>query len=376
MNKILFTILLATITISTIANSKDTSSQNTGEIFVEDQVDKTPLYQGKRLPSSKMWFLTNLKDLSHYSDITFTIKFVIEKDGSISTIETIDGNKRVSKAVEKALKKDPPKYSPAMKDGNPVRYSISYDISLVYENQFKKITVENKESYIHNIKDINELPKLADGSPILEYVDSIVAAISPKIDNIKDMLRFNLIYYKDGTMSIAYLKGFPDARSAKLITHKVGEMSTIRPALKDGRPVNYVSKHNISADRLKNWHELSFKDEAKQRVENNTPFDIRLVEVLPSYNGSTLDTFYNAANELIAQNIEGKRGAKREAKFIILLGRDGKIQEIEIVTGTDDEIVTVAIEAIKQLSVNWSPAEIYGKKVSCNIFISISLPGK
>jgi len=92
------------------------------------------------------------------STLKLLVKFVVERDGSISTIQVIrDPGYGAGKEVERALKSLKTKWTPAIQNGKPVRSYFSIPLVIVVPAEATPAPKEQKVALVENVTGDNDL---------------------------------------------------------------------------------------------------------------------------------------------------------------------------------------------------------------------------
>ncbi len=345
--------------------------------LVESQVDKIPTYKGQHISLFKTWILTNF--IKHQSMLPdeFTLKLIIERDGGVYHVETLEESPKLTLAIKKVFM-NPPQFEPAIKNNKTVRYETSFVITKTTGIEgslsgFTGLSVYNAESYIHNIGEINTLPRIAEGQPLADFLDLILGggATNGVTSTSKD-LKFNLVCYKDGSLKIAVVKSKPTSSIMKHLEKSLKRHSPIVAATSGGMAVSYVAPIHISAERLMQHRALSFAQEAKQKAAKGDTFNAHEVECLPSYNNCTILSYGNAIKAHIYAISPKLKRVNGEVVLEMEIGADGKVATSKVSSSTNKKLAKAVASAIPQISTQWSPAKIYGQSVKCKIDVKIS----
>ncbi|MFR9568045.1 MAG: energy transducer TonB [Rikenellaceae bacterium] len=148
--------------------------------------------------------------------------------------------------------------------------------------------------------------------------------------------------------------------------------------MRDGKPVRYRNSASMPLWKLRNWDEMSYTvSERKNMAEGKAVF-LDDVDILPTYNGSTVVNMYKDVMKLANENLpDAARSDSREnVKISFSLGTDCSISNIDVVESPNDRYSEAATNAVKSLTGRWSAAELYGEKVVVKMNVLIPFPVK
>lgn len=389
------------------------------------------------------------------------VQFVIETDGSLSTIEILESpSRRLSKRVVKALEAAP-RFTPATIAGRPVRYETSlvvtfrvnkktrmrsynayrdysngvygdrfitrYNNAHYYRRDAPSNSVYNRRNYNMNnqvnifnsvnkalydfevrypvttvtksvvvkglsshrssnfsrhpegIYSINRMPTLVGGRPYVEYIDWIFEGV--KMGRYLESTRkkreqpliISTIHDADGAKPIFNILSTPSRRLARRVVKRAEESPVLSPARQGDYDVRYRGFIATTPQRLSIFDSLSFSQGVRLAIADDSPMQLRYVDKLPTYYNRSLkyfeDDLTRQARWSVPQHAANIGG---DVRLKIVLGRDGVARDIGVVSSPDDRLSVVAVKCVESMPNLWTPAEVYGQKVSVEIYFTIS----
>lgn len=121
---------------------KSFSQKSVGETEAEDEIpvvlaDEMPQFMGKDVSEFRAWCQKNMKYPPMAADNgvegTVTLKFVVERDGSVSNVQVLRGRDRELDAAAVKQVMSSPKWTPGKNRGKAVR--VTYTIPIVFKLQ-------------------------------------------------------------------------------------------------------------------------------------------------------------------------------------------------------------------------------------------------
>ncbi len=370
--------------------AKAKGEQNLEKPLTASFVDAPPTFRNKPLSSAKSWVLSNIQysDADLFSGVsgTVVVGYIIEVDGSVSNIEVLETpSKSLGKSVERAVKRLP-NFEPAIKDGSPVRYSTKMPIG--FKIRSKDGGYKEPQSgvgaveRIYPLYEISEMARCIDGRPLLEYMDWIVSQLDHPYLNPeskeKGMLNFSVVIEKDGSVTNLTITKSPNPALSRELERVVKSSPKLSPAMRDGKPVRYRNSASMPLWKLRNWDEMSYTALERKNMAEGKPVFLDDVDILPTYNGSTVVNMYKDVMKLANENLpdDARSDSRENVKVSFSLGTDCSISNIDIVESPNDRYSQAAIDAVKSLTGRWSAAELYGEKVVVKMNVLVPFPVK
>lgn len=213
-------------------------------IFTEKEIDVMPIYKG------------GVNEFYNYVGKNFVMpeieglkgkiyaSFVIEKDGTMDNFKIIRDEVGSGCSIEFIrVLKTCPKWTPAFKNGKPVRILYSMPISIQAGSDIKS----SKELVYFNISDLdpNGIPQYTDGLEAF-YNDVFNSLDKNKMKGFKKKLRIYMSILDNGTVYKVYIEDKISKEVSDEITRVLKQSAKWKPGFKYGINVNTIYGFQIS----------------------------------------------------------------------------------------------------------------------------------
>ncbi len=278
------------------------------------------------------------------------LKFVIEKDGSVSNVKITRGGVNANLDAELVrVVKTMPKWTPGKQRGKAVRCSFQMPLNVKVSDDYVFPTVESAPIF----------PEGNVSAWIAKRIKYPAAAQKNKIEG-RVFIRF--VIEKDGSVSTVEILRGVDVSLDKEAIRVVKTMPKWIPGKEKGQSVRCSYQMPINFRLSK-----PTASKVKELVDDDEIFAV--VEVAPVFPAGNVSAWVakNIKYPVVAQ----KAGIEGRVYVKFVVEKDGSVSNIKIMRGVDPSLDREAVRVVKSMP-KWTPGKQRGKAVRVSFDMPIN----
>jgi TonB family protein len=340
-------------------DKKEAEKKDSDEVFVS--VEQAPEFPGGmqnlyRYIGNHLRYPVQARDKGIQGETS--IRFVIEKDGSVSDVIILCGFQLDCDLEAARVITNLPKFTPGMQDEKPVR--VSYTIPITFK------LGEGQSNTPPIFTEVEKDPEFPGGIEALFAYISTNTQYPPVAvkDKIQGKTTILCVIEQDGTVSeVAILQGFDtdcDAEAMRVIK----SLPKFTPAKIEGKSVRVYYTIPIT-------FKLNNEENTADEEESNLDKIYMTVEKYPEFPGGIAALYKYIGEHLHYPAIARLEGIEGRVTLRFVVEKDGSVSDIQVLRGFYVACDVEAVRVVKSLP-KFTPGIQYGKPVRTFFTIPIT----
>ena len=326
--------------------------------------DQAAKFQGGNVLNFANWVKQNTQipksTIDKGAEARTSLRFTVDSDGSISSIETLDSEDDAYTAALIETMRSAPKWIAKIEGGKAVR-SEGFIISLTHKLELAAEERYPDQPYLM----VEKMPTFQGGDlrNFMTWVEQNVEVPKSTIDKgVALRSIYSFVIERDGSLSKLVVLKSSDAEFTAAAAMVIESSPKWTAGLKNGESVRvkYTIPVAYTPEGVKSISEITVTKEP-----------MMMAEVMPKFQDGDLNDFRIwVSNNLVIPKSTLEKGEGCRVALSFVVERDGSVSSVKVLQTADKEFAE-ATAKVMESSPRWTPAQSKGKAVSVKYVLPV-----